>query len=103
MLKNFNDDKFNCICLQETHVTDDVIDVCQREWNGEIVYNSFTERSCGQMILLKKSCNFQCTVICNTTRILAINLNNEDINTLIVNIYAPNNNLEKQIFFAELN
>ena len=96
--------KFDVVCLQETHVTDDVCNQWEREWGkGHFVSNNFSSHSCGQIILFRKNLVDTYNIIYNSKRILAVEVEVLEKSIAIVNVYAPNNNMEKTCFFEELN
>ena len=95
-------EKYDIVCLQETHITDDIADEWKNEWRDGFVFCPGTSKSCGQVILLNKSIEENFTVVMSTQRILAVAINIKDKPTLVCNIYAPNENTEKEFFFKEL-
>ena len=95
-------EKYDIVCLQETHITDDIADEWKNEWRDGFVFCPGTSKSCGQVILLNKSIEENFTVVMSTQRILAVAIKIKDKPTLVCNIYAPNENTEKEIFFKEL-
>ena len=98
----FKREKYDIVCLQETHVTDDIVDEWKSEWKDGFLYHPGTSKSCGQIILFKKSIYDDFTVVISTKRILAVAVKIKDKITLVCNIYAPNDNAEKEVFLKEL-
>ena len=75
------------------------------EWDGEL-YSSFypINNRRGVSILVRKNCDVD-IITCSTDqdgRIIHIKLSNEQENIDIINIYAPNNNIERKQFFLKL-
>ena len=68
----FKREKYDIVCLQETHVTDDIVDEWKSEWKDGFLYHPGTSKSCGQIILFKKSIYDDFTVVISTKRILAV-------------------------------
>ena len=98
----FKREKYDIVCLQETHVTDDIVDEWKSEWKDGFLYHPGASKSCGQIILFKKSIYDDFTVVISTKRILAVAVKIKDKITLVCNIYAPNDNAEKEVFLKEL-
>ena len=102
LFKFIKKQKYNVVCLQETHVTKEVVDQWSKEWGrGSIIYNESTANSCGQMILLCENIEKYNTLY-NSRRILAVDVELLEKKLTIVNVYAPNNNTDKITFFEEL-
>ena len=102
LFRQFRKDNFDIICIQESHVTKDVIESWRKEWGGEIIYYEGTSHSKGQLILLKKNFSYEYSIEKQSPRIVAIRINDEAKETCIFNIYAPNCSTENSIFFQEL-
>ena len=102
LFRYFKQHKLDIICIQESYVTNDVVETWRKEWGGEIVYHEGTNHSKGQLILIKKHIPYKCSVIKMTPRIIAIQLNDETKETVILNVYAPNTSTEVRQFFSDL-
>lgn len=94
--------KYDVICLQECHVLEKDIDQWEREWNGKIYYSVSTNHSKGQMILLRRNFPFESQFEAASERLLAINLFINEELLRIVNIYSPNDRMERRTFFKDL-
>ena len=97
----FKKKKYDIICLQETHITECVKDEWMREWKDGFVYQTGTPNSLGQVILFSKRVN-AFTVIESNERYLATVVNIKNKQSVIINVYAPNGNNEKEHFFASI-
>ena len=98
----FKREKYDFICLQETHITEDKADEWKNEWKDGFVFYPGTPDSCGQVILFSKSVSDEFSVLIASKRILAVEIMIKEKRTLLCNIYAPNNNSEKEKLFKEL-
>ena len=98
----FKRDKYDIICLQESHITEDVATLWEKEWGGRLLYSKGTANSLGQMILIRKGMEGKINVIHNLDRILSVSVEVNDELLAVTNIYAPNTDKDKVIFFHEL-
>ena len=89
LFKKFKEYKYDVICLQETYITEEIVDQWKREWGGEFVYSVGTNRSKGQVILFRKNLPFNFTVLYSSDRIIVVNLDTNSSSYCIVNAYAP--------------
>ena len=96
--------KPDIILLQETHWTDDIKMQIQREWDGEIIFNHGTNAARGVAILIHPRLEYtvEYTRCDNDGRILNIVLTLGDHTLNIINIYAPNTDQERRVFFSNL-
>ena len=92
------------ILLQETHWTDELEMQIQREWDGEVVFNHGTNTARGVAILLhsRLECSVKQKRSDNEGRILNIVLELDGRTLNIINIYAPQTDSERRIFFSGL-
>ena len=97
----FKKNKYDIICLQETHITESVKDEWMREWKDGFVYHTGTPNSLGQVTLFSKNIDTY-TVIESNQRFLATIVKIKGKQSVIINVYAPNGNNEKEHFFASL-
>ena len=95
-------EKYDIVCLQESHVTRNDVDQWEREWGGKIFISPDTNKSKGQAILFNKHFSFDVQCVLENERMLAVNIQLEDKKLHIVNIYAPNIRHERNIFFNDL-
>ena len=94
----FKKNKYDIICLQETHITESVKDEWMREWKDGFVYHTGTPNSLGQVTLFSKNIDTY-TVIESNQRFLATIVKIKGKQSVIINVYAPNGNNEKEHFF----
>ena len=94
------------ICLlQETHSTLTCEEQWLREWDGTIIFNHGTNMSKGVAIVIPKSMEFTINkqVSDNNGRILLLDIDLGDQNLILVNVYAPTKDKEKeQIDFIDV-
>lgn len=93
--------KTDIICLQETYVTEEVIEQWKIEWGGEIVFFEGTRHGRGQMILFRKGFHFNWITEFRNDRILGVRIKAER-ETVIFNVYAPCGRKETIDFFNNL-
>ena len=101
-LKLFNylkTQKFDLVCLQESHITNNDIQIWEKEWGGKLFYNVGTGHSKGEVILVSKLFSGTVDLIRAQDRLLIVSVSYEDYNFNLVNIYAPNDGQEKIRFF----
>ena len=103
LFKYLKEKSFDVICLQETHITEKVYKQWKKEWgNGEFIYNAFKSNSCGQIILFKERSIDNHKLLHNSKRIIAAEVELSQGKMAVVNVYAPNNDSEKQAFLDDL-
>ena len=51
--------KYDVVCLQETHITKNASEALKKEWGGELLYREHTANSAGQVVMFRKclACN----------------------------------------------
>ena len=98
----FKEKRFDIICLQETHVTRKEAFIWEKEWGGRLFYNSGSEYSKGEIILMSKHFQGEITFVQHTNRVLIVSVKTQSLNFTIANVYAPNDSLEKRTFFNTL-
>ncbi len=99
-----SDKKLDIVCLQETYCTEKVAKSFNKGWSGEILHSlSDSPHSRGVAILFKA--DFQFTILNKFSSVdgrrLLVNIKVNDQNYTIVNVYAPNNNEQKKVFFKK--
>ena len=102
VFKYLKDSKYDCVCLQETHVGKDLLNRWKKEWGGVIVCSEYTERSCGQMILFKPKNDVETEILYDSKRILAVKFKYNLCTFVVVNVYASNIDVEKRQLFYDL-
>ena len=93
--------RFDIIFLQETYSDPSLEDVWRAEWGGEILFAHGSKHSKGVMILFKPSLNvdFLEITVDKNGRFLVANININQDNLCLVNIYAPNDQNQQVNFF----
>ena len=102
LFKQFKERNFDIICIQESFVTENVIDLWKQEWGGEIVFSVGTCRSKGQLVLLRKNFKYEWTVEIVTQRLIVIKVRTDLGDMCICNTYAPCTPLEIDAYFTEI-
>ena len=97
----FKQKKYDIICLQETYITESVKDEWMNEWKGEFIYQAGTSRSCGEIILFSEKVS-DISVVASTNRFLAASFKVKNRQSVVINVYAPNNKMDKESFFNQL-
>lgn len=92
---------FDIIFLQETYSDPGLEEVWRAEWGGKILFAHGSKHSKGVMILFKPSLS---VVVMKTTvdengRFLVANVNINEDELCLVNIYAPNDQNQQINFF----
>ena len=99
--KLFN--SYDIICLQETYITKDTINLWKKEWTGYFLAEAGTKNSQGLIILCRKSFNFQ---LINEIRIdkrcIGIQISVDEIIFTVFNIYIPSCKSERSPYFKNL-
>jgi len=100
----FRKNRFDIILLQETHWTEDMHRNRQQEWKGKILFNEGSASACGVAILFHEKVDFDIKHSSrdNSGRTLTtlITMENTDLN--LINIYAPNTDIERRLFYSDL-
>ncbi len=87
--------------LQETHSKEIDENIWRNEWGGEIYFSHGTNQARGVMILVRSGLDMTLTdiIIDNEGRYIYINIISQDTNFKLVNIYAPNLEVNQLKFF----
>lgn len=99
------ENKFDIILLQETYFTKTNIAQCNKEWKGDSFHSlSESSHSRGVSILLNKTLNYKILSSHSDKngRIILINLELNNNEYTLVNIYAPNAVKDRIVFFQTL-
>ena len=93
--------EFDIMLLQETFSSKENKNLWQTEWEGPMYFSHGTKHSCGVAILVKSSFDFEPRQILHDTngRYIIIKAKIQGEELCIANIYAPNTNQEKYVFF----
>ena len=95
--------KADVIFIQEAHVVASDYDLWKSNWGrGGIVYNPFTERSAGQMILLRNKEDIISHDIIVEGRCQILKIKKLGSVITLVNVYAPNKDEEQIIFYRNI-
>ena len=106
ILNYMKNSKMDVILLQETHLVDDDINYLKKVWQGEFHLSGDTTNSKGVLTLFAKHISRESIVfIDKTDRIITSRLQSTDGTQrqfFIVNVYAPNDDPDRQIFLTHL-
>ena len=99
-----NDFKSDILVLQETKWTQDKIPGIKEEWRGLFFSNCGTAKSCGVAILVKENVVENVKEVLNDGkgRVIAIEFDVNNVTYRLINVYAPNREVEKRDFFISL-
>ncbi|WAR30642.1 YTX2-like protein [Mya arenaria] len=102
------DNDYDFALLQETHCsTDFEAKIWSSQWNRNAFWNNGDSNSKGVAILVNKKVSYVCVENISHMikgRFQTININvDADKTFTISNVYAPNNTVDKKIFFTEIN
>lgn len=97
----FKKNKYDVICMQETYITEREGEQWKKEWGGELVFSPHTAHSCGQVILLRKGLVLEEKYEWST-RMIGIKIRVNDMDIIVMNVYAPCPVREKVLFFEQL-
>ncbi|KAK7486284.1 hypothetical protein BaRGS_00022454 [Batillaria attramentaria] len=98
----FKQNKYDIICLQETHITKEAADGWERKWGGKLLYTAGTERSRGEIILIAKHLSDNITVAKTCDRITVATVKVHNLCFTLINVYAPNDTASKLAFLNKL-
>ena len=97
--------KYDLVCLQETHCTEQSVYKWEKEWKnsggGESIWNCGSSDSRGVCILLRKNFQYKFTEKFrdNYGRTINIEIDTGEIKILLKCIYSPNDGGERKRFF----
>lgn len=92
------------LCLQETNWTDNIMKDIKIKWKDMVYVNNGTEKSCGVAILIKNDIveNIKELYSDKTGRIIIIEFKYKNIVYRLINVYAPNIETDRKVFFLGL-
>ena len=96
-------EQFDIIALQETHFSENDINIIENEWGKNFHYSAGTNKSKGLITLFGNNIpinKISCLLAENRVLISSLNLNPEPL--IFVNIYGPNSDKEKSIFLNSI-
>lgn len=96
--------RFEIIMLQETHWTEDMHRKIQQEWKGKILFNDGSASAHGVAILFheKLDLDIKHSSRDNSGRTLTTTFTMENTDLNLINIYAPNTDTERHLFYSDL-
>ena len=102
IIRILKQNKYDIICLQETHVLNKDRDGWEREWGGLFFSCSNTNQSKGQITLFRKGFPYKVSTIFSSERTLTSAFETEMGKVNIINTYAPTIVSEKPSYFESL-
>ena len=96
--------KVNICFLQETHIITEDIEDWQKEWDGHSLWSAGSNSSRGVGVLFNFDYEYSISdEICDKNgRFIYFTLIIQDFSYKFVNIYAPNNPIERKRFFNKM-
>ena len=95
--------KYDIICLQETHILEHDLDAWKKEWGGDLFLSKQTSQSGGLVTLFSKRLSVnEATLEFSSPRLLAVKARIQDKTITIVNVYAPSDLKDKLLFFNKI-
>ena len=92
----------NCsfVFLKETYSSKECENIWQAEWGGKVFFNHGTKHSKGTMVLFHPELNFQIEkqIVGKNGRYIILDGTFADNHIVLVNIYAPNDVINKSPF-----
>ena len=98
----FKQQKIDIICLQETHVSDSVAHIWEKQWGGKLFHCEGTHYSRGEVILVSKHFSGEVCVEKVADRIMVLSILHQGEKLFITNVYAPNDMQAKIDYFEKL-
>ena len=95
---------FDIIMLQECYCDAETNANWATEWGGECLFSNGTKHSCGTMVLFNKSFEFKIedSKIDSQGRFIFVKLEIDGEKFILLNIYGPTKQSEKQSFFSKI-
>ena len=99
-----NQAKADILCLQETRWDEGNENDIKKLWEGDVYVQNGTQRSCGVATMIKKGVmnNVKCVHKDRKGRLIIIDGEYKEVNIRVINVYAPNNEIERKEFFEEV-
>lgn len=101
--------EWNCdiLLLQETFWDEDILNIMEKLWDGTIYYSITKDKNnhCGVAALVSNKLKGNISFVNKDIdgRLVSINYKTNEHDFNIISVYAPNNNLERAVFFNSLN
>ena len=102
LFKYLKGQKFDIICLQETHATVQDLECWRKQWGGTCYFNPGTAKSKGEAILISNNFSGETILLDQFERGIVISVKCEDTEIALANIYSPNSSTDKISFYTHL-
>ena len=95
---------FDVVLLQETYSSVEIENAWNNEWGRDIIYAHGSKHSKGTMVMFKPGMDINVIDVCTDRngRYIILKLQFMSENFTLINIYAPNKELEKKVFFNDV-
>ena len=104
LLHRFKREKYDVICIQDTHLTASDEYLIKKEWHGDFHFSKGTNKQNGLLTLFNKNTVSNIDeLLLSSDRILISQITVEELTLFIINIYGPCNLQEKKKFLETLN
>ena len=92
------------LCLQETHWDGNKAAECQKKWPGHFFINNCNDNFCGVAILMKNYAvkDAQLLYSDHKGRVIQVEFTYNEVKYDVMNVYAPNNEVEREALFRGL-
>ena len=100
----FKKQKADIVLIQETHWCKDIEHIIRSEWKGSAFFNHGTRNARGVAILIKKQSEFKLMSEYKDQngRFLLVQCKVHEHIYIVVNVYAPNIHVKREVFFKSL-
>lgn len=98
----FKQQKFDIVCLQESHINDKVAHIWEKQWGGKMYYFEGTAYSRGEIILVSKYFTGEVNKEKIVDRLMVLSILYQNEKLYITNVYAPNELQAKIEYFEKI-
>ena len=102
MFKWLEEKKYNICLLQESHLTDTVIEALKHEWDGDIYLSGHHTNKQGITFLIKNNSNIKVSNFKDVIpgRLASLDITIHETQITLINVYGPN--LDESNFYKTL-
>ena len=102
LFRTLKEKKYDILCLQESYILESDKIKWEKEWGGTLFCYPHTNRSKGQITLVRKGFSYDVTLLSAAERVLVVSFETEEGRVNVINVYAPNDSVSKCSFFNNL-